>query len=233
MWTARFSSATGSRSTCSCGSREEGRARLHAGRDAGRARPPHPGIALGARPRPPTPPDRPPAGCPAGGDPFPGGDARGAARRSPAARVPGPASGRSAEDGPLHPDRAGGVSARALPRPGERPLSGGGAAAGALGRDAAVEATGAMRGSRGFSLVEVLVALVLFMVAAAFVAQLLMETSQQLTDAAAEQVEAPMPLVRARLRADIQAAHEADCVLRLDGTPEEARLIGHPAGTVI
>ena len=90
-----------------------------------------------------------------------------------------------------------------------------------------------MRGSRGFSLVEVLVALVLFMVAAAFVAQLLMETSQQLTDAAAEQVEAPMPLVRARLRADIQAAHEADCVLRLDGTPEEARLIGHPAGTVI
>jgi len=78
-----------------------------------------------------------------------------------------------------------------------------------------------------------MVALVLFMLAAAFVAQLLMETSQQLADAAAEQVEAPMPLVRARLRADIQAAHEAVCVLRLDGTPDEARLLQHPAGTVI
>ena len=88
-------------------------------------------------------------------------------------------------------------------------------------------------GSLGFTLVEVLVALVLFMVAAAFVAQLLHETSQQLADAAAEQIEAPMPLVRARLRADIQAAHGAVCALRLDGTPEEVRLVQHPAGTVI
>ncbi len=88
-------------------------------------------------------------------------------------------------------------------------------------------------GGEGFSLVEVLVALVLFMLAAAFVAQLLMETSQQFADAAAEQVEAPMPLVRARLRADIQASREALCVHRLDGTPEEARLLQHPAGTVI
>jgi hypothetical protein len=71
------------------------------------------------------------------------------------------------------------------------------------------------------------------MVAAAFVAQLLMETTQQLTDAAAEQVEAPMPLVRARLRADIQAAEQARCVLRPDGTPDEARLLGHPAGTIV
>lgn len=89
------------------------------------------------------------------------------------------------------------------------------------------------RGAAGFSLVEVLVALVLFMLAAAFVAQLLLETTQQLTDAAAEQVEAPMPLVRARLRADIQASQEAVCVLRLDRTPEEARLLRHPAGTII
>ena len=97
-----------------------------------------------------------------------------------------------------------------------------------------MEASEAMRrGSEGFSLVEVLVALVLFMMATAFVAQLLMETTQQLTDVAAEQVEAPMPLVRARLRADIQASQEALCVLRLDGTPEEARLLRHPAGTVI
>jgi prepilin-type N-terminal cleavage/methylation domain-containing protein len=86
----------------------------------------------------------------------------------------------------------------------------------------------------GFSLVEVLIALVLFLLAAAFAAQLLLETTQQLTDAAAEQVEAPMPLVRARIRADIQAAEEAVCVLRLDKTPEETRLLlRHPAGTIV
>ena len=79
-------------------------------------------------------------------------------------------------------------------------------------------------GGEGFSLVEVLVALVLFLVGVAFAAQLLVETSQQLADAAAEQVEAPMPLVRARLRADVQAAQGALCVVRLDGTPEEVRL---------
>lgn len=90
-----------------------------------------------------------------------------------------------------------------------------------------------MRRAAGFSLVEVLIALVLFLVAAAFVAQLLLETSQQLVDAAAEQAEAPMPLVRARLRADVQSSHEAVCVLRLDGTPEEVWLLGHPAGAVL
>jgi prepilin-type N-terminal cleavage/methylation domain-containing protein len=90
-----------------------------------------------------------------------------------------------------------------------------------------------MKRASGFSLVEVLIALALFLLAAAFAAQLLLETSQQLTDAAAEQAESPMPLVRARLRADIQSAHAALCVRRLDGTPEEVRLPGHPAGLVI
>jgi prepilin-type N-terminal cleavage/methylation domain-containing protein len=88
-------------------------------------------------------------------------------------------------------------------------------------------------GGEGFSLVEVLVALVLFLVAAAFVAQLLQETAQQLADAAAEQVEAPMPLVRARMRSDVQASQGAVCVVRIDGTPEEVRLLRHPAGTVL
>lgn len=88
-------------------------------------------------------------------------------------------------------------------------------------------------GGEGFSLVEVLIALALFALGAAFAAQLLLETSQQLTDAAAEQVEAPMPLVRARLRADVQAAEDAVCLLRLDGAPEEVRLLRGPAGTVL
>lgn len=89
------------------------------------------------------------------------------------------------------------------------------------------------RGEKGFSLVEVLIALVLFMLAAAFVAQLLMETTQQLTDAAAEQIEAPMPLVRARLRADVQASEDAACIYWPDKTAKEAWMLRHPAGTII
>lgn len=89
------------------------------------------------------------------------------------------------------------------------------------------------RWGEGFSLVEVLIALVLFMLAAAFVAQLLLETTQQLTDAAAEQIEAPMPLVRARLRADVQASENAACVYWSDKTPKEARMLWHPTGTII
>ncbi|HBL29656.1 MAG TPA: hypothetical protein DD490_22710 [Acidobacteria bacterium] len=84
----------------------------------------------------------------------------------------------------------------------------------------------------GFSLVEVLVALAVFLVAAAFTAQLLAEAAQQLADAAAEQIEAPLPLVRARLRSDIQASQDAACVRRLDGTLREVRLLRHPEGTV-
>lgn len=87
--------------------------------------------------------------------------------------------------------------------------------------------------SPGFSLIEVLIALAIFLVGAAFAAQLLQETSQQLADIAAEQIGAPMPLVRARVRGDIQASHTARCILRPDGTPEEIRLFRHPMGTVI
>lgn len=87
--------------------------------------------------------------------------------------------------------------------------------------------------SRGFSLVELLIALAIFLLGAAFAAQLLMETSQQLADAAAEQIEAPMPLVRARLRSDIQAARDARCILQPNGALAEVRLFGHPAGTVV
>ena len=94
-------------------------------------------------------------------------------------------------------------------------------------------ACGRGAGGEGFSLVEVLIALALFLLAAAFVAQLLMETSQQLADAAAEQVEAPMPLVRARLRADVQASENAACVYWPDKTPKEAQMLRHPTGTIV
>lgn len=89
------------------------------------------------------------------------------------------------------------------------------------------------RGVRGFSLVEVLVALLIFLLAAAFAVQLLTETAQQFADAAAEQVESPLPLMRARIRGDVQAAAATECRLRLDGSLEEVRLTGHPAGVVL
>jgi len=82
----------------------------------------------------------------------------------------------------------------------------------------------------GFSLIELLVALVLVGLGLALAAQLLMETSQMLADAAAEQTETALPLARARLRTDIQACHSAMTVPGLAGP--ELWLVGHPAGTV-
>lgn len=82
----------------------------------------------------------------------------------------------------------------------------------------------------GFSLIELLVSLVLVGLGLALAAQLLMETSQMLVDAAAEQTETALPLARARLRSDIQACTGTMTVPGLAGP--ELWLIGHPAGTV-
>ena len=82
----------------------------------------------------------------------------------------------------------------------------------------------------GFSLIELLVALVLVGLGLALAAQLLMETSQMLADAAAEQTETALPLARAHLRTDIQACRSAMTVPGLAGP--ELWLVGHPAGTV-
>lgn len=80
---------------------------------------------------------------------------------------------------------------------------------------------------RGFALLELLIALVLVSLALALTAQLLMESSQMLTAAAAEQTDAPMPLVLARIRGDVRASGGFEIV--------EGRLylFGHPAGTVV
>jgi len=82
----------------------------------------------------------------------------------------------------------------------------------------------------GFSLIELLVALVLVGLGLALAAQLLMETSQMLADAAAEQTETALPLARARLRTDIQACTGTMTAPGLAGP--ELWLVGHPAGTV-
>ena len=83
------------------------------------------------------------------------------------------------------------------------------------------------RDQSGFALLELLIALVLVSLALGLTAQLLMESSQMLTAAAAEQTDAPMPLVLARIRGDVRASGGFDVV--------EGRLylLGHPAGTVV
>ena len=88
-----------------------------------------------------------------------------------------------------------------------------------------------VRHESGFSLVELLISLVVVSLALALATQILMETSQMLADSAAEQIESPLPLVRARLRGDIQAAARAD-ILRDGLSLRELQLSG-PAGTVV
>jgi prepilin-type N-terminal cleavage/methylation domain-containing protein len=86
--------------------------------------------------------------------------------------------------------------------------------------------------TRGFALLELLIALVLVSLALGLTAQLLMESSQMLTAAAAEQTDAPMPLVLARVRGDVRASGGFEILAAEDGS---ARLFlsGHPAGTVL
>jgi prepilin-type N-terminal cleavage/methylation domain-containing protein len=85
------------------------------------------------------------------------------------------------------------------------------------------------RPDSGFTLVELLVSLLLVLLALALAAQILVESSQMLADAAAEQLEAPLPLATARLRSDILGAASFTV---LDGG-DRLLLEGHPAGTVL
>src|SRR5438309_152411 len=92
----------------------------------------------------------------------------------------------------------------------------------------------------GFTLIEALLAatlltltlLLLMALGLALAAQLLMETSQMLVDAAAEQSESALPLARARLRADINGCLNAVAVRNEDARLTELWLVGHPTGTV-
>ena len=83
----------------------------------------------------------------------------------------------------------------------------------------------------GFTLVELLISLLLLSLALALAAQVMMEGAQMLTDAAAEQADAPMPLVAARLRGDIRAATGFEVLEGLEGPA--LFLDGHPAGLVV
>jgi prepilin-type N-terminal cleavage/methylation domain-containing protein len=83
----------------------------------------------------------------------------------------------------------------------------------------------------GFTLVELLISLVVMSLALALAAQVMLEGAQMLTDAAAEQADAPMPLVAARLRGDVRAAAGFEVLEGLEGPA--LFLEGHPAGLVV
>ncbi|HYG64898.1 MAG TPA: prepilin-type N-terminal cleavage/methylation domain-containing protein, partial [Thermoanaerobaculia bacterium] len=86
-----------------------------------------------------------------------------------------------------------------------------------------------VRGSRaaGFTLVELLVSLLLLLLALGLAAQVLVESSQMLADAAAEQVESPPSLAVARLRADVLGSASFSAL------EDNLLLQGHPAGSVL
>lgn len=87
-------------------------------------------------------------------------------------------------------------------------------------------------GQAGFMLLELFAALILVALGLALAAQLLMETSQMLVDAAGEQSESALPLARARLRSDVNGCLHAVAVRDEDENLSELWLVGHPAGTV-
>lgn len=86
------------------------------------------------------------------------------------------------------------------------------------------------RGPAGFTLAEFLVALALLMLGLALSSALLMESSRQLAEIAAEQQDAPVPLIVARIRADVSGASSFAVAVGEEST--RLLLFGHPEGTV-
>ena len=71
---------------------------------------------------------------------------------------------------------------------------------------------------RGFTLIEMTIVLVLMLVGLLIAADLLMETSRLFAETSGEAIETPIPLVIARIRADVQGSTAVTPELNLDGT---------------
>lgn len=84
----------------------------------------------------------------------------------------------------------------------------------------------------GFTLVELLISLVIVGLALGIAAGLLQEAAQQLAEVGGEQLDAPVPAVLDRLRADVRAAADAEVLPAPPGTPG-LLLQGLPAGEVV
>ena len=61
-------------------------------------------------------------------------------------------------------------------------------------------------GQAGFTLIELSISLAILLVALALASQLLMETSQLFAESSGESLDAPVPLLIARIRGDVQGA---------------------------
>jgi prepilin-type N-terminal cleavage/methylation domain-containing protein len=88
------------------------------------------------------------------------------------------------------------------------------------------------RATAGFTLVEVLVALLLLSLALAIAVQLLMETQQMLVDAARESLDPAAAVIATRLRADVLGATVAIAAHRPDLSCNYLELAGHPPGPI-
>jgi prepilin-type N-terminal cleavage/methylation domain-containing protein len=73
-------------------------------------------------------------------------------------------------------------------------------------------------GQAGFTLIELSVSLVLLLLGLAIASQLLMETSQLFAETTGESLDTPVPLVIARIRADVQGAAAIYPVLDSEGS---------------
>ncbi len=83
-------------------------------------------------------------------------------------------------------------------------------------------------GERGFTLVELLLAMLLLLLALALAAQLFGESAEQLVDSAGDQADPTVPQILDRLRGDVLASSGyAAC------QEDQLVLTGHPAGIVL
>lgn len=73
-------------------------------------------------------------------------------------------------------------------------------------------------GEAGFTLVEICISIALLLVALLLAAQILMETSQLFAETSGEALDAPVPLVIARIRTDVQGSTGAVPIPNEDGT---------------
>jgi len=88
-------------------------------------------------------------------------------------------------------------------------------------------------GQRGFTIVELSIALLLLMLGLLLAAQLLMETSQLFAETSGEAIDTPVPLVIARIRGDVQGAAGASPVFQADGSLAAVTMVGGPEGQVV
>jgi prepilin-type N-terminal cleavage/methylation domain-containing protein len=88
-------------------------------------------------------------------------------------------------------------------------------------------------GEKGFTLIEISIALLLLMLGLALAAQLLMETSKLFAETAGEAIDTPVPLVLARIRSDVQGSAAATPVLQVDGSLAAVTMVGGPEGKVV